>query len=116
MIKRDIPILFIVCFMGLGITFSMVNGCANKVIPPIKKIQYVKDTIRVEDTLKIIELENVLQLTRDSLNAYKNDTIMSEDEFILRFKLERIRYYNECAGKGNNIKFLRGWINRVLNE
>ena len=28
---------------------------------------------------------------------------MSEDEFILRFKLERIRYYNECAGKGNNI-------------
>ena len=32
------------------------------------------------------------------------------------FKLERIRDYNEIAKKGNNIKYLRGWINRVLNE
>ena len=90
----------------------MVNSCTSKVAPPLKDIQYIK----IEDSTRILALENVLQLTRDSLNAYKNDTIMNEDEFILRFKLERIRYYNECAGKGNNGKFLRGWINRVLNE
>lgn len=102
-----------VCFlMFVGAAFCFVHSCATKVAPAIKEIQYVQ----VVDTTRIIELENELQLTRDSLNVYKNDTIMSEDEFILRFKLERIRYYNECAGKGNNIKYLRGWLYRVLNE
>ena len=109
---KDIPIIFIVCFLSVGAILGMVHSCASKIAPPIKDIQYIK----VEDSTRILALENVLQLTRDSLNVYKNDTIMSEDEFILRFKLERIRYYNECAGKGNNGKFLRGWINRVLNE
>ena len=102
-----------VCFLSVvGAAFCLAHSCATKVVPTIKEIQY----IQVVDTARIVELENKLQLTRDSLNAYKNDTIMSEDEFILRYKLERIRYYNECAGKGNNGKFLRGWINRVLNE
>lgn len=101
--------LFVVCF---GAALGFVHSCATKVAPPVKEIQY----ITVVDSTKIIELDSLLQLTRDSLNVYKHDTIMSEDEFILRFKLERIRYYNECAGKGNNAKFLRGWINRVLNE
>ena len=102
-----------VCFLSVvGAAFCLAHSCATKVVPTIKEIQY----IHVVDTARIIELETVLQLTRDSLNVYKHDTTMSEDEFILRFKLERIRYYNECAGKGNNIKFLRGWLNRVLNE
>ena len=109
---KDIPIIFIVCFLSVGAILGMVHSCASKIAPPIKDIQYIK----VEDSTRILALENVLQLTRDSLNAYKNDTIMSEDEFILRFKLERIRYYNECAGKRNNIKYLRGWLYRVLNE
>lgn len=108
--NNNIPILFVVCVLGIGTALGMVHSCASKVVPPAKEICYV------EDSSRIIELENILQLTRDSLNAYKHDTIMSEDEFILRFKLERIRYYNECARKGNNIKFLRGWINRVINE
>lgn len=109
---KDTIFFFIVCFLIIGAALGLIHSCASKVVPNIKDIQYIE----VTDSSRIIELENVLQLTRDSLNAYKNDTIMSEDEFILRFKLERIRYYNECAGKGNNIKFLRGWINRVLNE
>ena len=41
---------------------------------------------------------------------------MNSEEFTLRYKLERIRYYNDIAKNGNNIKYLRGWINRVLNE
>lgn len=102
-------VLYIVCF---GAALGFVHSCATKVALPQKEVQY----IQVVDSARIIELENILQLTRDSLNVYKHDTIMSEDEFILRFKLERIRYYNECAGKGNNLKYIRGWINRVLNE
>lgn len=107
--KNNIPVLFVVCLVA---SICFAHSCADKLATPTNQIKY----INVLDTTKVNELMNVLQLTRDSLNAYKNDTIMSEDEFILRFKLERIRYYNECAGKGNNIKFLRGWINRVLNE
>ena len=110
--NKDIKFFFVVCVLSVGAALGLVHSCASKAAPPIKEIQYVE----VIDSAKIIELENVLQLTRDSFNAYKHDTIMSEDEFILRFKLERIRYYNECAGKGNNIKYIRGWINRVLNE
>ena len=109
---KDTIFFFVVCFLIVGATLGLIHSCASKVVPNVKEIQYIE----VTDSSRIIELENVLQLTRDSLNVYKNDTVMSEDEFILRFKLERIRYYNECAGKGNNIKFLRGWINRVLNE
>ena len=30
--------------------------------------------------------------------------------------LEKIKEYNKIAAKGNNIKYLRGWINRVLKE
>ena len=100
--NKDIKFFFVVCFLSVGAALGLVHSCASKVAPPIKEIQYVE----VIDSTRIIELENILQLTRDSLNVYKHDTIMSEDEFILRFKLERIRYYNECAGKGNNIKFL----------
>lgn len=110
--NKDTKFFFVVCFLSVGAALGLCHSCASKVAPSIKEIQYVE----VVDSSKIIELQNVLQLTRDSLNVYKHDTIMSEDEFILRFKLERIRYYNECAGKGNNIKFLRGWVNRVLNE
>lgn len=108
---KDIPVFFIVCFVGIGTTLSLVHSCASKVVPPVKEIQYVN----VADSAKIIELENILQLTRDSLNAYKNDTIMSEDEFILRYKLERIRYYTNIVDrKPNQIKFYKGWIKRVL--
>lgn len=41
---------------------------------------------------------------------------LSEKLFIAEYKLERIREYNRIAAQGNNITFLRGWINRVLND
>ena len=109
---NEIPFLFCCVFLVIGAALGIVHSCASKVVPLAKEIQYVE----IVDSARIVELENVLQLTRDSLNVYKHDTIINEDEFILRFKLERIRYYNECAGKGNNIKYLRGWLYRVLNE
>ena len=107
---NEIPFLFCCVFLVIGAALGMVHSCASKVVPT-KEIQYVE----IVDSTRIIELENVLQLTRDSLNAYKYDTIMSEDEFILRFKLERIRYYTNIVDrKPNQIKFYKGWIKRVL--
>ena len=54
----------------------------------------------------------MLKQTQDSLNAVRDTT--AEDLFIARYKLGRIKYYNDIAKNGNNIKYLRGWINRVL--
>ena len=41
---------------------------------------------------------------------YKYSKINGSALIVAKYKLERIRYYNDIAGKGNNIKFLRGWI------
>lgn len=85
--------------------------------PIEKEIIYVpvKDTISDEvNIIKIINLERELQITKDSLN-YLRDSL-GEDLFIAKYKLGRIKYYNNIAAKGNNIKYLRGWINRVLND
>ena len=60
--------------------------------------------------------KELLLRTQDSLNSYKADTTISSELFVAKYKLERIRYYNNIAAKGNNIKYLRGWINRVLND
>ena len=82
-----------------------------------KEIIYipVKDTISDEaNIIKIINLERELQITKDSLN-YLRDSL-GQDLFVAKYKLGRIKYYNNIGAKGNNIKYLRGWINRVLND
>jgi|SRR5690606_7832268 len=82
---------------------------------------YVRDTVYLTDTLYVPEqndtlytnlfaLEARLGLIQDSLRIYK------EDLFVAQYKLERIREYNRIAGQGSNLKFLRGWINRVLKD
>lgn len=91
----------------------LYGGCRNNVPEPTIIYIPVEDTI---NAVKVVNLTEELRRTRDSLNAYKNDTTMSEELFIARFKLEKIKYYNDIAAKGNNIKFLRGWINRTLEE
>ena len=83
----------------------------------IEKIIYipVKDTILEKSNIsRIIELEHKCNILQDSLNIVKDN--LGEDLFVAKYKLGRIKYYNDIAAKGNNIKYLRGWINRVLNE
>lgn len=80
---------------------------------PIREIAYVTivDSICVDS---LIYYREMLIRTQDSLNAVKDTT--AEDLFVARYKLGRIKYYNDIAKNGNNIRFLRGWINRVLNN
>ena len=92
-----------------------VSACVQSHVE--KEVIYVpvKDTISDNsNVIRIVNLERELQLTRDSLNSIRDS--IGEDLFVARYKLARIKYYNNIAAKGNNIKFLRGWINRVLNE
>lgn len=82
-------------------------------VPPIKEIVYVpvNDSVAVN---KVVLLNEELRRTRDSLQLLKTDTTMSAELFVAKYKLERIRYYNDIAAKGNNIKYIRGWIKRTL--
>lgn len=82
------------------------------------------------DSLQKIQAHelNIWKFKVDSLNAEIDDykkvieeadstiVTLNEDLVIAKYKLNRIEYYNKIAAKGNNIKFLRGWINRVLKD
>lgn len=100
----------------IGIILGVLSGAAlyNKNPEPI--IKYIPLRGSSTDNITIVNLTEQLRRTQDSLNAYKADTTISAELFVAKYKLERIRHYNEIAAKGNNIKYLRGWINRVLNE
>ena len=45
-------------------------------------------------------------VTTNAINSYKGD-------FVEDYKEKRRKYYRHIAGKRNNVKFLRGWLNRV---
>lgn len=87
---------------------SPVKGIYNNHKDTVFVYLYIKDTTIIDS------LNRELLITRDSLRLIENN--IGTDLFIANYKLGRIKYYNDVAGKGNNIKFLRGWINRVLNE
>lgn len=113
-LNKDNLIGVIIGFIVLVIfAICLSSGCTKRT--PVPEIRYVP----VTDSTAINELvltKELLRRTQDSLNAYKSDTTISADYFVAKYKLERIRYYNDIAGKGNNIKFLRGWIRRTLEE
>lgn len=97
-----------VIVIAVGITI-VVSACGT---PPVEKRIYVTvtDSTAIDS---LIYYREQLKRTQDSL-AYVKDSL-GEDLFVARYKLGRIKYYNQVAAKGN-IKYLRGWINRVLNE
>ena len=105
--------IFFVMFFGIILTGILVSHCSSPTgEQPIEKIVYVP----VEDSVSIgenIALREMLRRTQDSLNAFKNS--MSSDEFIAKYKLERIRHYTNIVDKNpKQIKYYKGWIKRVL--
>lgn len=100
----------------IGIILGVLSGAALYDKNPEPIIKYISLRGSSTDSITIVNLTEQLRRTQDSLNAYKADTTISAELFVAKYKLERIRYYNEIAAKGNNIKYLRGWLNRVLNE
>lgn len=105
--------IFFVVFFGIILTGILVSHCSSPTgEQPIEKIVYVP----VEDSISIgenVTLREMLRRTQDSLNAFKNS--MSSDEFIAKYKLERIRHYTNIVDKNpKQIKYYKGWIKRVL--
>lgn len=110
---------YIVNIVIAVIAIFVITACNNS--PVEKEFIYVHVPVHVKDTIaekanimRIAALEHELKLTRDSLNIIKDS--LNEKLFVANYKLARIKRYNEIAAKGNNIKYIRGWINRVLNE
>lgn len=103
----------------------LMTGCIKTITDdklPVESNQY--DSICTEyNSLynKYDSLEFYSRITNDSLTdicrtqKYVIDSL-EEELLIANYKLERIREYNRIAAQGNNITFLRGWINRVLKD
>ena len=85
--------------------------------PPVEGVHEpvtIERYIPIESTDSIIHKVNNTKHIIDSL-THRCDSLTGELQ-VANYKLERIRYYNDVAKKNNNIVFLRGWINRVLND
>ena len=92
----------------------VVSACTSS---PVEKIVYVTvtDTVTITDKEHIAALEHKCYLLQDSLNTVRDS--IGEDLFVARYKLGRIKYYTNIVDNNpTQIKFYKGWINRVLNE
>lgn len=107
--KKLLLLLIGIVVIAVGVT-TVVTACGT---PPVEKRIYITVTDSTAIDSLIYYREQLIR-TQDSL-AYVKDSL-GEDLFVARYKLGRIKYYNQVAAKGNNIKYLRGWINRVLND
>lgn len=109
-------IIGIVVIMALGLIFDNKNRKINN-DTRVSEVTYKNDSLQqVCDSLEIV----IDGMVEDISNAhseyvYTVDSLTEEID-IMKIKLDRIKEYNRIAGQGNNIVFLRGWINRVLNE
>lgn len=97
--------------IGAAIFFAC---CANTPVEGEHKPIIIERYIPIESTDSIIHKVNNTKHIIDSL-THRCDSLTGELQ-VANYKLERIRYYNDIAKKGNNLKFLRGWIRRVLDD
>lgn len=108
-------------YIIIGIITCTIIGnliSCNRYVPPVEKIVYVpvKDTISEKENIaRIVELEHKNSILRDSLDYIKDS--IGEDLFVARYKLGRIKYYTNIVNKKpSQLKYYKGWINRVLKE
>lgn len=85
-----------------------------------RELNLAKDSIQIlnkelED-FKIKANNAYINLLASRDSAIRMNVITIEKLGTAEYKLLRIREYNRIAAQGNNIKFLRGWINRVITK
>lgn len=105
-----IILLIAILVTSISVIFIRYNNINHK-----KEVYIKRDTVYVyvKDSTAIAQIDSLYTVI-DSLK--QNNEVLFDELSIAMFKLERIRDYNEIAKNGNNIKYLRGWINRVLND
>lgn len=113
-----IIIYVLIALISFTVTSMIILGYNTK-----KEKEHNQDIILYyEDLLQNVNIEN--ENLKDSVAYYKGmydecvllcDSLC-EEIAVRDIKLARIAEYNRIAGQNNNIKYLRGWINRVLNN
>ena len=108
-------------FTIVMIAISMTGIIAFCIYYEQIKYEYKNETNGRNDTIYVYIKDSSAVAQIDSLysviDSLESLNYKYEDELnIVLFKLERIRYYNDIAKNGNNIKYLRGWINRTLDD
>lgn len=113
-----IIIYMLIALISFSVTSMIIIGYYTK-----KEKEHNQDIILYyEDLLQNVNIEN--ENLKDSINYYKGAydecvllcDSLCEEIAVRDIKLARIAEYNRIAGQNNNIKYLRGWINRVLNN
>ena len=113
-----IIIYVLIALISFSVTSMIILGYYTK-----KEKEHNQEIIfYYEDLLQNVNPEN--ENLKDSINYYKgmyNECVLlcdslCEEIAVRDIKLARIAEYNRIAGQNNNIKYLRGWINRVLNN
>jgi hypothetical protein len=103
---------------ALIIGFCMIAGgliSFHSLSTQYDKIVIQRDTVII--TAPYYSLMNQCDSLYCVIDSIQNLNSKLEKELnIALFKIDRIKEYNRIAGNGNNIKYLRGWINRTLNE
>lgn len=113
MSAKEVLYINIISFLSIFLISAIIAG--------VKHDNRQNDIINEKDSciyelnekliMQNIEVENY----KDSINSLINELDSINEELqINKIKIERIREYNRIAAQGNNIKFLRGWINRVI--
>lgn len=120
--------LKILLLISLAFIISCKPKISNETIKPDAILRYRFDSVNVElNTAKdsIIYLNNLIKIKNESYENYFEslrqcdsfNTNLRAELFIANYKLGRIKEYCELVRKDNTqIKFLRGWINRVLED
>ncbi len=113
-----IIIYVLIALISFSVTSMIILGYYTK-----KEKEHNQEIIfYYEGLLQNVNIEN--ENLKDSINYYKGmydecvllcDSLC-EEIAVRDIKLARIAEYNRIAGQNNNIKYLRGWINRVLNN
>jgi hypothetical protein len=108
----------------------LLASCSRQSAPPAVSVAGKPDTVflpaecppAVADlTTDLFQCQMLLENTtaeRDSIVmlAGKTDSLYAK-LLVANYKLERVRFYSDIVRKNpSQVKFLRGWINRVLGE
>ena len=113
MSTKDEFYIIIISLLSMFLISAIIAGATHD-----KKQNNVineKDSCIYELNEKILMQNIEVENYKDSINSLIQEfDSINEELQINKIKIERIREYNRIAAQGNNIKFLRGWINRVI--
>ena len=120
-----VSIISIVIIVTLTVVFTSKSEYYSKSILK-EQIQIAElDSLNNNLTKELFRLQDSLDywkeyaLSRDVINGQLQDSLefYREDAFVYKYKIERIKAYNEIVKKNSSqSKYFLGWVRRVLED